>query len=126
MGNTPQSYSSKNLEAEFPLDPSTTTGQLSWGGWPILTWAGFYDRNGNWTTQEHWTGFYDNDGEFAYGRLLSDYQTRCPTTDHTGHALAFGQNCLHLGHANLTPHATHAIRHHGRQAGWIHAGTVIR
>lgn len=88
MGNTPQSYSSQGLEGSFPPDPTTTTGRVQDDGWSILTWAGHYDKNGNWSTKENWSDYYDNDGVFAYGRLLQDYQTRCPTTDHNGHVVA--------------------------------------
>ena len=44
---------------------------------------------------------------------------------HTNHALALGQNGLHFGGANLTPHAAHAIGDHGSQPRGVHAGTVI-
>lgn len=33
-------------------------------------------------------GHYDNDGRFAYGRLLYEYQSKCPTQDHLLHPLA--------------------------------------
>ena len=45
---------------------------------------------------------------------------------HTNHALALGQNGLHLGSANLSTHPAHAIGNHGSEPRGIHTGTVIR